>query len=646
MRIGKCEDRNKELRKVIKDKDKCKDVSRHREKEREERVGQTKQLTISWWSTSTRPIGEEARPTRLPGELEHFQLARLASLTQDESNSPSRRVGAPLTRPIGGWTRSRTTSPSAVGAYPTLVELDPSETTSPSWRVGALPTRPIGELGQKQDELANLASWDTPNSPSGSGADGARLAPPRRRQRQAARCGFGAAGARSVPLAPGRPLRIGAAAGMGAAARRVGAAGRLWLRPSGVAGRQAVWLRLWPAPVGCRWRQAARWTVPLCRCQAGLRYWLKVSAGTHPATPEGEDIVIRERQLPLERRQVPFLVIDSALRRSSLWGRGGGVATRASHQSAEIARSAGNLAAALSNLNLKVFPHDGTTLPWEPAEVIENPSRGFLKHLPALSSWGAVVPREPIGQSGRAGGAEGSTFEEKTQRIARELEIRDLKDKIKEVERTAEISSADALSAGKKSLELEEVMETLRFEMVMAVNRARVVAHSRLKWLQRKSDKWDLTKALEQYKTVVLEEAKNRNAPAPTFEDEPVIPPGSRMDTGRASLQPGASRVGDLRPAPSARRPVPNAAWRLPPCASPTPGAKLRDKASCSRRQARPGDWRGQPTARAEHQRVTWRRARNTARRQYSVASAPAPSPAQPGAKRVMKLTCRPARVI
>ncbi|KAG2307163.1 hypothetical protein Bca4012_083866 [Brassica carinata] len=138
----------------------------------------------------------------------------------------------------------------------------------------------------------------------------------------------------------------------------------------------------------------------------------------HPATPEGEDIVTRARQLPLERRQVPFLLSDSALRRSSLWAyqkaaksmsakkgsasrtisgddlmitgsrqattvkiepsalthtrktRGGGVVTRASHQSAEIERSAGNLAAALSNLNLNVFPHDGFCIFLSPGTVL------------------------------------------------------------------------------------------------------------------------------------------------------------------------------------------------------------------------------------------------------------------------------------
>ena len=128
--------------------------------------------------------------------------------------------------------------------------------------------------------------------------------------------------------------------------------------------------------------------------------------------------------------------------------------------------------------------------------------------------------------------------EERAQRVAREMEIRDLKDKLKDMVRTAEISSADTLSIGKKNQELEEAIETLRLEMVMAVNGARVTARWELmsEWLQKKSNQWDLAKALEQYKTVALEEAQNKGAPVPTFEDEPVVPHVSGMDI---DLRPG-----------------------------------------------------------------------------------------------------------
>ncbi|KAF2569727.1 hypothetical protein F2Q68_00025593 [Brassica cretica] len=125
--------------------------------------------------------------------------------------------------------------------------------------------------------------------------------------------------------------------------------------------------------------------------------------------------------------------------------RGGGMATQSSQRSVETARSVGSLATALFDLNLQVFPQDGTNLPsGEPLEIVQVLQGGLLR--------------------------------EKAQCVAREMEIRDLKDKLKDAERSAEISSADALSIGKKNQELEETIETLRLEMVMAINGARVTA--------------------------------------------------------------------------------------------------------------------------------------------------------------------------
>ena len=93
-----------------------------------------------------------------------------------------------------------------------------------------------------------------------------------------------------------------------------------------------------------------------------------------------------------------------------------------------------------------------------------------LFHLGERLSIDELVSQEELDELKR------QVSEEKAQRVASEMEIRDLKDKVKDVERTAEISSADALSIGKKNQELEEAIETLRLEMVMAVNGARVTA--------------------------------------------------------------------------------------------------------------------------------------------------------------------------
>ncbi|KAL0864608.1 hypothetical protein Bca101_043726 [Brassica carinata] len=165
----------------------------------------------------------------------------------------------------------------------------------------------------------------------------------------------------------------------------------------------------------------------------GSLYRWNYIAGTHPAPSEGESTVLRARQLRLDRRQVNFLVSETVLRCSSLWRnmsgnvaedpclayqeaakvvsakkgsasmtasgddvlvtgsrcaaavkvelssssqgkkpKGGGATTRSAQESADFACSAGSLSMALFNMNLKVFPQDGTVLPMgEPSEVVQ-----------------------------------------------------------------------------------------------------------------------------------------------------------------------------------------------------------------------------------------------------------------------------------
>ncbi|KAL0645843.1 hypothetical protein Bca4012_044134 [Brassica carinata] len=126
---------------------------------------------------------------------------------------------------------------------------------------------------------------------------------------------------------------------------------------------------------------------------------------------------------------------------------------------------------------------------------------------------------------------------------------RDLKDKVKDLEKVAKASSADALTTSQKNQELGEeidtlkaVAETLKFEMVMVVDGARVVVRWELmrEWLRKQSAQWDLVTALEQYKAVVQEEARNKGVLPPTFEDEPAIPPVSEMDVD-SSVKPKGS---------------------------------------------------------------------------------------------------------
>ncbi|KAL0802319.1 hypothetical protein Bca101_057495 [Brassica carinata] len=174
--------------------------------------------------------------------------------------------------------------------------------------------------------------------------------------------------------------------------------------------------------------------------------------GNHHAPSEGESTVLRARQLPFDRRQVDFLVSETVLRCSSLWRnmsgsaaddtlaayqeaakvmsakrgsasrttsgddvtvigsqrtimvkteptsssqgrktRGDGVVTRASHRSDNVDCSAGTLATALANLNLSVFPRDGTVLLiGQTSKVIQI----LQDHFAALSSRRAIVHRK------------------------------------------------------------------------------------------------------------------------------------------------------------------------------------------------------------------------------------------------------------
>ena len=66
--------------------------------------------------------------------------------------------------------------------------------------------------------------------------------------------------------------------------------------------------------------------------------------------------------------------------------------TRSAQQSADMARSAGSLAVALSNLNLNVFPQDGTVLPiGDPSEVVQVLQEGLLRVSPIVCPFSLLV---------------------------------------------------------------------------------------------------------------------------------------------------------------------------------------------------------------------------------------------------------------
>ncbi|WZZ27730.1 hypothetical protein YC2023_011131 [Brassica napus] len=84
---------------------------------------------------------------------------------------------------------------------------------------------------------------------------------------------------------------------------------------------------------------------------------MSVKKGSSSRSPSGDEVMITG-----SRRSTVVKLEPSP----SLRGKGpksGGVTTRSMQQSADMARSAGSLSVDLSNLNLNVFPQDGTILP-------------------------------------------------------------------------------------------------------------------------------------------------------------------------------------------------------------------------------------------------------------------------------------------
>ena len=79
-------------------------------------------------------------------------------------------------------------------------------------------------------------------------------------------------------------------------------------------------------------------------------------------------------------RRTPVVKLEPSPSLPGKRPKSGGVMTRSAEQSVDIARSAGSLATALSNLNLNVFPQDGTVLPiGDSSEVIQVLQGGLLR---------------------------------------------------------------------------------------------------------------------------------------------------------------------------------------------------------------------------------------------------------------------------
>ncbi|KAG2312057.1 hypothetical protein Bca52824_023614 [Brassica carinata] len=100
--------------------------------------------------------------------------------------------------------------------------------------------------------------------------------------------------------------------------------------------------------------------------------------------------------------------------------RGGGVMTRASHQSADIGRSVGILSTALAHLNLSVFPRDGTVLPVGDTTEVFQVLQGRLLWLFHLRE--RLSTEDVSSVRGKLEALKREASEEKDHRMALELE--------------------------------------------------------------------------------------------------------------------------------------------------------------------------------------------------------------------------------
>ncbi|KAH0879202.1 hypothetical protein HID58_066596 [Brassica napus] len=298
----------------------------------------------------------------------------------------------------------------------------------------------------------------------------------------------------------------------------------------------------------------------------------------------GEKTIKQVLELPIERRQLPFLVSKEALERCSIWGKLRSLflftannslrcisavlqvicrdpkvkrrwhsirglwrlcrrrklrlrrpplvrTTMRSSSSKKKSRASGftprvspssssDPATVLANLNTKMFPLTPVILPDGDSSASIQLIQGDL--LQAMSQLFHLGERMGDHASFKADLAELNfqLREEKDNVLAKEKEIKALKLK------------GAVGAAGGGVCDLRCAAETFDAEKTIAVSVAIVVARWELmrEWLNHQTDSWDLEGALKQYNMVKTFEAEFQGLPAPTFEGEPSIPSGTETE--------------------------------------------------------------------------------------------------------------------
>ncbi|KAF3596677.1 hypothetical protein DY000_02022325 [Brassica cretica] len=295
----------------------------------------------------------------------------------------------------------------------------------------------------------------------------------------------------------------------------------------------------------------------------------------------GRDTIEQLLELPLERREVSFLVSDEALDRCSIRGvmsgskgvealakyrkaletmsaRKAAVKRTAPIEDEEVqfvgsSRRQVNAVVAPSSSKKKSKASDSVPKTPSPASfdwsaVLSNLNAKAFPLVPAHLSLGGdsfVVIRSLQGdllqermEDKTTAKAEVDALttqlrEGKDAVLAKEKEIKALKLKVQNqgeaMERVAtENASLQRRLEGKEEdiCESRYAAEVFDAEKAMAVNGAKVMARWELmrEWLRHQTDSWEIAAALEQYKIVKTTEAELLGLPAPCFDYEPQVP--------------------------------------------------------------------------------------------------------------------------
>ncbi|KAH0880085.1 LOW QUALITY PROTEIN: hypothetical protein HID58_067479 [Brassica napus] len=239
----------------------------------------------------------------------------------------------------------------------------------------------------------------------------------------------------------------------------------------------------------------------------------------------GEDTIEQVLKLPLERRQIPFLVSKASLKRCSIWEKRQAVAAAAPSSSKNKSKASGSSpkgspsasydwATVLTNLNKKVFPSTPVLLASEEdsSMAIQSLQGDLLQVASQLYHLGERM------ESAASTKVEMDTLVSQLHE-AKDKDIKALMLKVTNQEEAGELVAAENVSLREEELnDLKDAAETFEAEKAMAVNGAKVLARREL------LRDWDPVNTLEKYKTVETTEAELLGVPGPSFEYETQVP--------------------------------------------------------------------------------------------------------------------------